>query len=80
MPESLCLKTIYDLRVDASDDPFRYYIPAYQRGYRWTPTQVTQLLDDIREVSLAQHVKAERSGSSAFRLTKLPAQLKSRRF
>lgn len=49
MSESLCLKTIYDLRVDASDEPFRYYIPAYQRGYRWTPTQVTQLLDDIRE-------------------------------
>lgn len=49
MSESLCLKTVYDLRVDASDDPFRYFIPAYQRGYRWTPTQVTQLLDDMRE-------------------------------
>lgn len=24
-----------------------YYIPAYQRGYRWTETQVLQLLDDI---------------------------------
>ena len=43
------MKTVYDLRVDASDDAFRYYIPAYQRGYRWTPTQVTQLLDDVRE-------------------------------
>jgi hypothetical protein len=49
MSESLCLKAVYDLRVNASDDPFRYYIPAYQRGYRWTPTQVTQLLDDVRE-------------------------------
>jgi hypothetical protein len=49
MSESLRLKTIYELRVDASDVPLRYYIPAYQRGYRWTPTQVTQLLDDIRE-------------------------------
>jgi hypothetical protein len=49
MSESLCLKTVYDLRVDASDDPLRYYIPTYQRGYRWTPTQVTQLLDDVRE-------------------------------
>jgi hypothetical protein len=49
MSESLCLKTVYDLRVDASDNPLRYYIPAYQRGYRWRPTQVTQLLDDIRE-------------------------------
>ncbi len=25
----------------------RYYIPSYQRGYRWTTKQVTQLLDDL---------------------------------
>ncbi len=49
MSESFCLKTIYELRVEADDVPVRYYIPAYQRGYRWTPTQVSQLLDDIRE-------------------------------
>jgi hypothetical protein len=24
-----------------------FFIPSYQRGYRWTKTQVTQLLDDI---------------------------------
>lgn len=24
-----------------------FYIPSYQRGYRWTPTQVTQLLRDL---------------------------------
>lgn len=45
----ICLKTVYDLRVNATGEPFRYRIPAYQRGYRWTPTQVKQLLDDIRE-------------------------------
>ena len=27
--------------------PARYWIPTYQRGYRWTQLQVTQLLDDI---------------------------------
>ena len=27
----------------------RYYIPSYQRGYRWTTKQVTQLLDDLLE-------------------------------
>jgi Protein of unknown function DUF262 len=59
MSESLCLKTIYDLRVDASDDPFRYYIPAYQRGYRWTPTQVTQLLDDVREFTKRENPQPE---------------------
>lgn len=24
-----------------------FYIPSYQRGYRWTPTQVIQLLRDL---------------------------------
>jgi hypothetical protein len=26
-----------------------FYIPAYQRGYRWSERQVTELLDDIKE-------------------------------
>jgi hypothetical protein len=26
-----------------------FFIPAYQRGYRWTKRQVTELLDDIKE-------------------------------
>lgn len=26
---------------------FRFFIPAYQRGYRWNHTQVIQLLDDV---------------------------------
>lgn len=47
--EHITLKTVYELRVNAAGEPIRYRIPAYQRGYRWTPTQVTQLLDDIRE-------------------------------
>lgn len=59
MSESLCLKTIYDLRVDASDNPFRYFIPAYQRGYRWTPTQVTQLLEDLREFTKRENPQPE---------------------
>jgi hypothetical protein len=59
MSEALCLKTVYDLRVNASDDPFRYFIPAYQRGYRWTPTQVTQLLDDIREFTKRENPQPE---------------------
>ena len=59
MSEALCLKTVYDLRVDASDDPFRYFIPAYQRGYRWTPTQVTQLLEDMREFTKRENPQPE---------------------
>lgn len=45
----ITLKTIYDLRLDESGQPQRYYIAAYQRGYRWSPLQVTQLLDDVLE-------------------------------
>ncbi|NWK76921.1 DUF262 domain-containing protein, partial [Aquitalea sp. LB_tupeE] len=44
------LKTVHELRTLHSDGhPQRFFIPAYQRGYRWSPLQVTQLLDDIRE-------------------------------
>lgn len=38
---SLCLKPINDLLKE------NFFIPSYQRGYRWTPRQVTELLDDI---------------------------------
>lgn len=55
----LCLKTVYDLRVNSSDEPIRYHIPAYQRGYRWTRTQVTQLLDDIREFTKRENPQPE---------------------
>ncbi len=41
------LKSISELLVDEFGQPARYWIPSYQRGYRWTETQVTQLLDDI---------------------------------
>jgi hypothetical protein len=60
MSEShICLKTVYELRVDESDESIRYHIPAYQRGYRWTPTQVTQLLDDIREFTKRENPRPE---------------------
>lgn len=48
MSEStICLKPISALLTNAVGDPANYWIPAYQRGYRWTPLQVTQLMDDI---------------------------------
>lgn len=45
------LKTVNELCSNSEGKPQRYFIAAYQRGYRWTPLQVTQLLDDIREFS-----------------------------
>ena len=46
---SICLKPINELLTDEHRQPARFWIPAYQRGYRWSPLQVIQLLEDIRE-------------------------------
>ena len=43
MADKISLKCIHDL-LD-----YRFFIPSYQRGYRWTPQQVNDLLDDIWE-------------------------------
>ncbi|MFN8467935.1 MAG: DUF262 domain-containing protein [Caldilineaceae bacterium] len=48
--QTITLKTVAELRVDPqTNGPRKFHIPAYQRGYRWAPLQVTQLLDDIRD-------------------------------
>jgi len=47
--QTISLKTVNDLRLDAEGAPLRYFIADYQRGYRWSPLQVSQLLEDIRE-------------------------------
>jgi len=47
--EQICLKSINELRLDATGKAMQFFIPAYQRGYRWSPLQVTQLLSDIGE-------------------------------
>ena len=50
MTESLIsLKPIAELLTDENSQPTRFWIPAYQRGYRWKPLQIVQLLDDIWE-------------------------------
>lgn len=45
----IALKSVNELRVNESGDSLCYFIPDYQRGFRWSPLQVKQLLDDIRE-------------------------------
>lgn len=50
------LKTIADFQKESA----RFYIDAYQRGYRWTENEVRDLLDDIREFS---HVKRKDDGT-----------------
>lgn len=41
------LKTISDLQIEGT----KFYIDAYQRGYRWSKNEVYALLEDIREFS-----------------------------
>ena len=60
MPEqSISLRSVYELRVDASDEPIRYRIPAYQRGFRWASQQVEQLLEDIRDFARRENPQPE---------------------
>ena len=40
---TICLKSIRELLG------MKFFIPSYQRGYRWSPLQVNQLLNDINE-------------------------------
>jgi hypothetical protein len=48
MQDSLIsLRSISSLLTDEEGEPTQFVIPSYQRGFRWTPQQVTQLLDDI---------------------------------
>jgi hypothetical protein len=42
---AIVTKTIGDLK------DHRFFVPSYQRGYRWTENEVTALLDDINEFS-----------------------------
>lgn len=57
--QNITLKTVNDLRLDGDGNPRRYYIAAYQRGYRWSRLQVRQLLEDIREFTLRRNPQPE---------------------
>ena len=43
MNHNISLKSIKDFELQG----VQFYIPSYQRGYRWKTKQVTQLIDDI---------------------------------
>lgn len=43
MNNILELKTVNELQA------FNFFIPSYQRGYRWTPNQITDLLNDVSD-------------------------------
>ena len=45
----LKLKSIYELLCNEEGKAESFFIPSYQRGYRWTKQQVEELLEDIWE-------------------------------
>jgi len=47
--QQISLRTVDELREEVSGENLQFFIPAYQRGFRWSSLQVTQLLEDIRE-------------------------------
>lgn len=47
MSNNISLKAI----VDFKNDNINFFIPSYQRGYRWKKRQVSQLIDDIDSFS-----------------------------
>ena len=52
---AICLKPINDLLTE------RFYVPSYQRGYRWTERQVGDLLSDIWEFQASSEGKEKAS-------------------
>ena len=36
---------------------YRFFVPSYQRGYRWTKYKVDALLDDINEFSIEGNMR-----------------------
>ena len=53
------LKSIYELLCNEEGKPESFFIPSYQRGYRWTEQQVKELLEDIWE--FAQDVESNKN-------------------
>lgn len=47
--KSLELIPIKSLLSKNEEERFKFFVPAYQRGYRWTATHVEQLIDDLFE-------------------------------
>lgn len=57
--QQIALRAINELRVDEVGNGLRFFIPAYQRGFRWSPLQVQQLLDDIQEFTQRRNPQPE---------------------
>ena len=53
--KSLELVSIGNILRNDREEWFKFYIPAYQRGYRWSSEQVEQLIDDLEEFQVKKN-------------------------
>lgn len=58
VPAFISMKSIEDLQHNPEDDnrPYRFFVPSYQRGYRWGKAEVYALMDDLSLFFDAQDV------------------------
>lgn len=59
MSKKIKLKSIYELLCNEEGKAESFFIPSYQRGYRWTKQQVEELLEDIWD--FAQDVETSKN-------------------
>ena len=45
--ERICMRAIGDLIANSKTKPYRFFVPAYQRGYRWGYNEINALMDDL---------------------------------
>lgn len=57
--QQITLRSVNELRTDGFGNGLCFFIPDYQRGFRWSPLQVRQLLDDIREFTQRKNPQPE---------------------
>ncbi|RFU95062.1 DUF262 domain-containing protein [Sphaerochaeta halotolerans] len=43
------MNNVLELKIVNELNPYSFFIPSYQRGYKWTPKEVIDLLNDINE-------------------------------
>lgn len=46
--QHICMKAIGKLQDPITKEPYHFFVPAYQRGYRWGKTEVNALMDDLK--------------------------------
>lgn len=57
------MSTFIDMKSVSQLEDYRFYIPNYQRGYRWAEQQVKELLEDLWEFTMDKDADLGRSVS-----------------